>query len=38
MRRGDKLQDTDLGILTIDIIEELYDLGGAIIGWRIYTN
>ena len=38
IKRGDKLLDSELGVMTIDQIEDLYDLGGAIIGWRVSTT
>ena len=38
IKRGDKLYDVELGVMTIDQIEDLYDIGGAIIGWRVSTT
>ena len=37
-KRGDKLIDPDLGTMTITEPREMYDLGGAIIGYRLRTD
>lgn len=36
--RGDRLIDDDLKINTIREIKEMYDLGGAVIGFRVRTG
>lgn len=38
IRRGDRLSDSELGDMTIDIVREVFDVGGSIIGWRITTR
>lgn len=38
IRRGDRIVDVELGELTIDEVKELYDGGGAIMGYRVRTN
>jgi hypothetical protein len=38
LRRGDILQDSELGESVIDQIREMYDLGGAVIGYRCTTS
>lgn len=38
IKRGDKLDDPNLGKMTISEVRELYDLGGAIIGYRLRTS
>lgn len=38
LRRGDIIQDTELGDLVIDQIIEMFDLGGAIIGFRCFIK
>ena len=35
LKRGDKLEDIQLGNMAIDEIIEMYDFGGAIMGWRV---
>jgi len=35
IKRGDKLIDTQLGSMAIDEIIEMYDFGGAIMGYRV---
>lgn len=35
MKKGDKVVDTELGSMAITEIKEMYDFGGAIIGYRI---
>lgn len=35
IRRGDKIIDATLGLLALDEIIEMYDVGGAIMGWRV---
>lgn len=37
-RRGDVIRDTQLGDLSIANIQEIYDLGGGILGWRVQTS
>lgn len=37
-KRGDRLTDVDLGISTITEVRELFDFGGAILGFRIRTS
>ena len=38
IKRGDRIQDTEMGLCTIDEVEELFDLGGALMGYRVRTN
>lgn len=39
VKRGDRLQDSgELGDMTISEVVELYDLGGAVIGYRVRTS
>lgn len=38
IKRGDRLVDPELGIMTISESNELYDLGGSIIGFRVRTS
>lgn len=38
IRRGDRIVDAELGEFTIDEVKELYDFGGAILGFRVRTN
>lgn len=38
IKRGDRLAFSDLGTLTINEPIELYDLGGAVMGYRVRTN
>lgn len=35
LKKGDKIVDTELGSMAIGEIKEMYDMGGAIIGYRI---
>ena len=37
-KRGDRLENPELGISIISEVRELYDFGGAIIGFRIRTS
>lgn len=37
-KRGDKLQDSELGYMTLREVREMFDIGGAIIGYRIRTD
>lgn len=37
-KRGDKLTDPDLGIMTLTEVREMYDLGGSIIGYRVRSD
>lgn len=37
-KRGDRLEDSELGISVISEVRELYDFGGALIGFRIRTS
>jgi hypothetical protein len=38
LRRGDIFNDPEMGNLMADSIREMYDLGGAIIGYRFTTS
>ena len=38
LKRGDVIVDSELGAMPIEEIVEMYDLGGAIIGFRLRTN
>jgi hypothetical protein len=38
IQRGDILNDTDFGRLSISEVREVFDLGGAIMGYRIRTS
>jgi hypothetical protein len=38
IKRGDRLTFSDIGVVTINEPIELYDLGGAIMGYRVRTN
>lgn len=38
IKKGDKLTDTELGIMTIKDPEAMFDLGGAIIAYRCRTS
>lgn len=38
IKRGDRLEDTELGSMTIDTIEPMYDVGAVIIGFRLRTS
>lgn len=38
LKRGDRIVDTELGELTIAAIDEMYDLGTAVIGYRVRTE
>lgn len=35
LKRADRIVDPELGTLTIDEIREIYNLGGAIMGYRV---
>ena len=37
-KRGDRLEDPELGIMTMTDVRDLVDLGGAIIGYRVRTD
>lgn len=37
-KRGDRLEDSELGISTISEVREMYDFGSSIIGFRIRTS
>lgn len=37
-KRGDRLEDPEMGISIISEVRELYDFGGNIIGFRIRTS
>ena len=37
-KRGDRLADEDIGVNIISEIHEMYDFGGAIIGYRVRTS
>jgi len=37
-KRGDRLEDPELGSLTISEVREMYDYGGSIIGFRLRTS
>ncbi len=38
IKRGDIITDADSGDETISYVDELYDIGGAIIGYRLRTS
>ena len=38
LRRGDRLTDPELGVMSISEIVEMYSLGGEIVGWRVRTS
>ena len=38
LKRGDRLTDSDLGTNTISEVREMFDFGGAVIGYRIRTQ
>jgi hypothetical protein len=38
IKRGDRLTSSDLGTLSIVEVREMYDLGGAVMGYRIRTS
>ncbi len=38
LKRGDKIETSDLGNMAIDEIIEMYDLGGAVLGYRVRTS
>lgn len=38
IKRGDRIVDAELGNMSIDEIREMYDFGGAIIGYRLTTR
>lgn len=37
-KRGDRLEDPDLGTLVLSEVREMYDYGGSILGFRIRTS
>jgi hypothetical protein len=37
-KRGDRLEDPELGISVISEVRELYDFGGALMGFRVRTS
>lgn len=37
-KRGDTLTDANLGTMILSEIREMYDIGGAIIGYRVRTS
>lgn len=37
-KRGDRINDPDTGLMMVSEVQEMYDLGGAIIGYRIRTS
>lgn len=37
-KRGDRFEDAELGINVISEVRELFDFGGALIGFRIRTS
>jgi hypothetical protein len=38
LKRGDRLADPELGTFAIDTITEMYDIGGAIMGYRVRSK
>jgi len=38
LRRGDRLTDSETGVMVISEIIEMHALGGEIIGWRVRTS
>lgn len=38
VKRNDRLVDVDLGAMTIREVTEIYDLGGAIMGYTVRTD
>jgi hypothetical protein len=38
IKRGDRITDEEVGLLTIDDVREMHDLTGEIIGYRVRTN
>lgn len=38
IKRGDRITDSEVGVLTIDDVREMHDLTGEIIGYRVRTN
>ncbi len=38
LRRGDVFQDAELGEMVVDQVREMFDLGGAVIGYRCTTS
>jgi hypothetical protein len=38
IKRGDRITDSEVGLLTIDDIREMHDLTGEIIAYRVRTN
>lgn len=37
VRRGDLIEDVDLGPLNVDTVEAMYDIGAKIMGFRVRT-
>ena len=37
-KRGDRITDSEFGTLTLTDIREMYDLGGAVIAYRVRTG
>lgn len=37
-KRGDRLEDPELGISVISEVREIYDFGGALMGFRVRTS
>lgn len=37
-RRGDMIEDVELGILTIDQVEPMYELNAVIVGYRLFME
>lgn len=37
-KRGDRIEDPELGIYVISEVRELFDFGGGVIGFRIRTS
>lgn len=38
IKRGDRITDADLGTLTVNEVDEMFDIGGKIIGYRTRTG
>lgn len=37
-KRGDRIEDDDMGEMTITEVREMFDFGGALIGYRLRTS
>ncbi len=37
-KRGDRITDAEMGTFAIDEVREMFDFGGAIIGYRLRTS